>query len=285
MAGAARMPAMTRKFVPLVLLLLCLCPVACAATPESAASATASPARPTRVLLVGNSYTFYNGGLPAIVHAMAESQGKKVECVPCVSGGKSLEWHYTQGQARDFIANKGPWDVVVLQDYSLQPINKRDKMLEYARKLDADVKRAGASTVFFMTWARQHQPEKQQVITDAYETIAAELGADVAPVGLAWERVLTENPDIKLHTEDKSHPTPAGSYLAACVIYRTLFGEPPTKLPRTIEVGKKRIDLSPEQAELLQRVAAATTAAATAKPNAKSKATTRPAAAAARPVG
>jgi hypothetical protein len=231
------------------------------------APAASQPRRAMRVLFIGNSYTFYNGSLPAIVQAMAKARGRDVECVPCVSGGKSLEWHWNQGKARQALAD-GPWDVVVLQDFSRQAIDKPRLLDEYGRKFAAEIKKAGAKPVFFMTWARQHQPEMQQVIADAYEKVAAEANATVAPVGLAWQRALKQDPTLKLHQADKSHPTKAGSYLAACVFYDVLFGVD-VELPSSIDLGKVKIDLPPEQARSLQRIASEVSTSPATHPNAE----------------
>jgi uncharacterized protein YdhG (YjbR/CyaY superfamily) len=78
-----------------------------------------------------------------------------------------------------------------------------------------------------MTWARQHAPETQQAITDAYTSIGRELEATVVPVGLAWQSFLGKHDQPVLHDRDQSHPTLAGSYLAACVFLAVLFEESP----------------------------------------------------------
>jgi hypothetical protein len=222
--------------------------------------------QPIRILFIGNSYTFYNGSLPAIVQAMARAQGKNVQCDSSVSGGKSLEWHWNQGKARQAIA-KGPWNFIVLQDYSLQAIIKPRLLREYGMMFCDLIKSTGAKPVFFMTWARQNQPEKQQTITDVYEQAARASQAGIAPVGLAWQRCLRQHREIKLHQNDRSHPTPAGSYLAGCVFYDTFFGPPVRPFPAAIDLGKVKLDLPPSQARMLQEIAAETVAAVKAMPS------------------
>jgi len=44
-----------------------------------------------------------------------------------------------------------------------------------------------------MTWARQHTPEAQEVIADAYNTIGEELGAIVVRVGIVRKNFLAEH--------------------------------------------------------------------------------------------
>ncbi len=60
-----------------------------------------------------------------------------------------------------------------------------------------------------------------------YTAIGRELGAAVVPVGLAWQSFLRGHERPVLHDRDQSHPTPAGSYLAACAFPALLLGENP----------------------------------------------------------
>lgn len=200
-----------------------------AASVAAAATEPSEKPRPLRVLFIGNSYTAYNGTVPKVVKQLADHAKRPLDVERSVSGGKSLEWHWNEGDARPAI-EKGKWDYVVLQDHSLQAIDKPELLAEYARKFDELIKKQGARTLFYLTWARQHQPEKQAVITKAYVNAARELSASVAPVGIAWQRVLRERPDVVLHFDDRSHPNVAGTYLTACVFYAALFDEPPPNL-------------------------------------------------------
>ena len=86
-----------------------------------------------------------------------------------------------------------------------------------------------------MTWAREHARRTQQAITDAYTSIGRELGATVVPVGLAWQTFPPQHRPPALHDKDRSHPTLAGSYLAACVFYSVLFGESPEGIEAPVE--------------------------------------------------
>ncbi len=76
-----------------------------------------------------------------------------------------------------------------------------------------------------------------------------ELGASVVPVGTAWQKLGAKHDKPVLHAEDGSHPTVAGSYLAACTFYATLFGGDPTEFET--DVG----NLTDEERKLLQRIA------------------------------
>lgn len=184
-----------------------------------------------RVLFIGNSYIYVND-LPFQIQRIAEAAGAELalEVVSVTPGGMTLERHWESGASRRLI-RQGGWTHVVLQEQSTRPIDDPDAFYEYARRFDAEIDRVGAETVFYLTWARQDRPASQDTLTRVYLTAAEELGARVAPVGLAWQRAFAEDPAIVLHSDDRSHPGPTGTYLAALVFYATLYDASPVGTP------------------------------------------------------
>lgn len=188
---------------------------------------------PVRVLFIGNSYTMGNS-LPQMIHELANAgEVPEIEVDSHLVGGATFEKHWNDGQAVQKI-RQGGWDFVVLQEQSMRPILDRPRMHRYARLLVKESQEVGAIPLFFLTWARQHLPQTQPRLNRAYTTIAQAMRAEVAPVGPAWASALKENPNRQLHTDDRSHPSPAGSYLAACVFYAALFHANPEGLPGTV---------------------------------------------------
>jgi hypothetical protein len=93
-------------------------------------------------------------------------------------------------------------------------------------------------------------------LNGGYFDLAKQLGARVAPVGIAWKKALATDPPFVLHSPDKSHPNPTGTYLAACVFYATLLEVNPTGLPREIKKGNKvLVSIPKEEARRLQGIA------------------------------
>jgi hypothetical protein len=177
------------------------------------------------VLFIGNSFTARND-LPGLIAGLAAARGKSMEHRLISAGGASLRMHWNAGKARQAIQD-GPFDHVVLQEQSTLPVKNAQRMHENVRLFDEAIRAAGARTVLYMTWARRSAPESQQAITDAYTGIGRELGATVVPVGKAWQRFLRAHDQPVLHDKDQSHPSLAGSYLAACVFLAVLFQESP----------------------------------------------------------
>src|SRR5215510_5653671 len=184
-----------------------------------------SGSAPLKVLFIGNSFTARND-LPGLIARLAEARGKALEHRLISAGGASLRMHWNAGEALQAIRD-GHYDRVVLQEQSTLPVKNAKRMHENVRLFDEAIKAAGATTVLYMTWARLGAPESQQAITDAYAGIGRELGATVVPAGLAWERFLRQYDEPALHDKDQSHPTLAGTYLAACAFLAVLFQESP----------------------------------------------------------
>ncbi|MGW6201317.1 hypothetical protein ACWF0M_34580 [Kribbella sp. NPDC055110] len=178
-----------------------------------------------RILFVGNSFTSRNN-LPGLIKGLAGARGIEIEHKLISAGGASLRQHLNAGKALDEIASGG-FDTVVLQEQSTLPIKSPDRFRESARDFDEAITAAGASTALYLTWARRNAPETQQALTKAYGGAAVELGATLVPVGMVWERFLSQYDDPALHDADNSHPALAGSYLAACVFLIALLNEDP----------------------------------------------------------
>ncbi|HUS92669.1 MAG TPA: hypothetical protein VM695_12505 [Phycisphaerae bacterium] len=205
-----------------------------------------------RVLFVGNSYTFCND-LPGTLARLAGAAEPPtvIEVDSSVRGGWSLQQHWAAGEAARRI-REGGWDVVVLQDKSTGPIDSPgpESMKLHAAKFDEKIRLAGARTVLYMTWARQHRREMIETLAREYDARAAELGATVAPVGRAWQAAFAAGGGLVLHVEDQSHPNQHGTYLAACVFYAVLTGRDPRGLP-----NGGLTDVPDADAAFLQRVA------------------------------
>jgi len=177
------------------------------------------------ILFIGNSFTARNN-VPELTAQTAAARGRKLAHSLISAGGASLRMHWNKGEAQRVLAATR-FDYVVLQEQSTLPVKNVSRMHENVRLFDDAIRSAGSKTVLYMTWSRQFEPQNQKLITDAYDEIGAELGAIVVPVGVAWQQALAKHPDLNLYDKDGSHPSLAGSYLAACVFFSVLYNENP----------------------------------------------------------
>jgi hypothetical protein len=192
-----------------------------------------------RVLFVGNSYTYVND-LPMVIADLAAAAHETRSFAPEVVlvGGATLERHLAGSDVLPAIA-RGGWDAIVVQEQSTRPITDPDKMWRDLRTLADAAKKVNAKLVLYETWARETAPATQDSLTHVYRKAAADVGATIAPVGEVWsafraqEGAVPPGAHSKLFRTDGSHPSPIGTYVAATVLYETLYGKSPVGLPAT----------------------------------------------------
>ena len=209
-----------------------------------------------KILFVGNSHTYCNA-LPFQVRELinaAPGVTPPCEAYMCTTGGRSLDWHSREVGTLHSIACVD-WDVVVLQERT-HPFEGRQALRDACDRLKPYLDKSGARVVLYATWAHRDRPEEQEMMETAFASVAREMGSGLAPVSTAWHRVLREAPDIELYRDDGSHAAPAGTYLAACVLFGVLTGHSPVGAQGRIEVkGTVLADLADAVARRLQDAA------------------------------
>lgn len=205
-----------------------------------APSARAGDDDPVRVLLVGNSYTRYHH-----LHLMLRRLSLHDPGAPPLVArretrpGCTLRRHWMGHEATARIRS-GRYTHVVLQGHSLRAIDRPRELATYIRRFDSLIDRVGAQTVLYATWAREEgsgfyrerdaiegPAAMQRRIDGVYGGLARELDAEMAPVGFAWLEAMRRVPEVELHGHDGTHPSVAGTYLTANVLYGTLTGRDP----------------------------------------------------------
>lgn len=268
-----------KKTLCLILsLLFCIsCFSACASGNDNGAgqSTTTKPSTtqpeqktPLSVLFIGNSYTYYNDMPHTIFAAIAEAAGYEPNIISVTGGGWSL---YQHANPMDQCGNKVMlkhlvsknvymFDYVVLQEQSMRPAsNDLATFYDATRTLVERAKAIYAQPIMYCTWGRRSDSDYliQAGLTNetmtwklaaSYTAIAEELDIPVGYVGLAFYEVYTGNSGIELYDPDTSHPSYAGSYLAAMTLFAQMTGVDPT----TINYNG---DLSAEDAAVLKLAA------------------------------
>jgi hypothetical protein len=191
---------------------------------------------------------------------LANSGNHLVETGMLAQGGWTLDEHVSDPNTTITLGSM-TWDFVVLQEQSEIPAFEQSRiasMYPAARQLVNTIRAQNAKPIFFLTWAHKDgMPDygcpdyasMQTQVTLGYRTIANQLAAPIAPVGVAWSEVLKQASSMDLWQADGSHPTINGTYLAACILYTVIFRESPVGLNHPSQV-------SADNAKLLQIVAA-----------------------------
>ncbi len=194
---------------------------------------------PKNVLFVGNSYIYYNDSLHNHVRRMVEAAGilkeKEMHYKSATIGGAPLAEHDVKGLLTPGRLGKEPFQIVILQGNSGDALvdQRRQSFHDKVVEFNAYIHSAGAKTVLYMTHAyvapnKEASPDMMRKVEDMYVSVGNEVGAYVIPVGLAFQESYRRRPDFRIHKDyDGSHPNMYGTYLAACVVFASLYGKSP----------------------------------------------------------
>lgn len=194
------------------------------------------------VLFLGNSYTSVNN-LPQLISDAAKSVGDTLFYDSYTPGGYTLQDHNQDTNGTNKIKNQ-PWDYIVLQGQSQEPITKTGKFKSGARALKsyADQYNSCSVIMLYITWGRKNGDPSNcakfpvmctywgmdTTLRNTYYDLAEDINAEVSPVSVVWQYLRNNYPGINLYQPDGSHPSVAGSYAAACCFYTTIFKKDPS---------------------------------------------------------
>lgn len=249
----------------LSLALICSAGITPAAVAQTvpAPAVTQSPVEnPKRVLFLGNSLVYYNGGLQTHTHRIA---GAANPPIILREGYKSV--HITSAYLHhypiDFLMTPGnvddkPYEIVVLAGSIQEALSdaNRARYRETVIRFDAAIKKSGARTALLWLPAtiKPHPTADSDMYRKSQEmmlSVGNEVGALIIPVAMAYQEAYRQRPGIKLQVDyDGSHPTLAGQYLASSVVYSTLYNRSPEGNPYDYFGG-----LDKDTKEFVQRVA------------------------------
>ena len=209
---------------------------------------------PVRVLFIGNSFTEGND-LPDIVKGLADEVGINTEIVSHTVQGKSIDYFIHEQECWDYIRSRS-WDYIVIQDnqkYYCDTLGKFDSsgipipLLENNIKFQESIKKLMpcVKIIYFAGWeqnggvkslfAADNTTRMVKRILENYGYLNNMAGVHnvIAPIGMAWIACIKQRPDLArnvdslLYRADGRHPGFAGSYLAACVTFATIFQRSP----------------------------------------------------------
>ena len=204
-----------------------------------------------KALFIGNSFSFYNNGvhnhLGSLIRANNEWQvGENRLRLSTLSGGHI---HEHVDDLRYLLSKpKGTWEAVILQGHSNEPIEPKthERFKNSVKQAVKLVKEQQLQPILLMTWGYKGQPDMGIELANAYTSLANELNILVVPAGIAFWAAEQQLPEIELFVPDVlgvknkandnaeityrkvlKHPSQAGTYLMACVLYSALYQKSP----------------------------------------------------------
>eukprot|EP00884_Botryococcus_braunii_P017458 jgi/Botrbrau1/4396/Bobra.105_2s0041.2 len=206
-----------------------------------------------KILFVGNSYTYFNGGLDQLSAQILNAAGVPTWAQRVAGPDKSWGYHMSQAMSTGSdlyyllgAGSKEQYNYVIFQEMStwLADGNYGDSYsaLEGLAKLAVS---RGAAPATLLTWAWQEGCQggdnfysMQERVIKGYMTVTAQLRARVTPrafiipVGLAFMKVFDLTAGygdwnrfyMMYSPADHNHPSLLGTYLASCVVAASLSG-------------------------------------------------------------
>jgi hypothetical protein len=172
------------------------------------------------ILFIGNSLTYTNN-LPDLVERLGEKANVNIKTQMLAKPNYALEDHWNEGKLQRLIKS-GNFDFVVVQQGPSSQAEGRALLFDYGAKIQTLCQRHKSKLAFFMVWpARANYKTFDGVIRNHTE-VAAKTNALLCPVGKVWKEHFEATNDFSYYGPDQFHPSPAGSQVAAEVIFTTL---------------------------------------------------------------
>lgn len=213
---------------------------------------------PESILWVGNSFFYYNNSMHKHFGRLVDASESfaKVRSTSVTISGGGLDWHDMESLLRpngvgrySFVGDNEirfnktgrQYDTAIMMDCSQCPIHPQlqGAFHKTVRRFSRSLVKKGIRPVLFMSWAYKDKPEMTAQLADQYTLAGNESDALVIPAGLAFAKVVAKRPEIELYESDKRHPSLAGTYLAACTVYATLYRKSPAGLSYTAGLDRE----------------------------------------------
>ena len=199
---------------------------------------TAAKSARSRILLVGNSFTFYND-----LSSRLAAQISGAEVVSCTRGSATLLAHASTtdglGKKTRATIQQGGWDHVVLQEMSTQCIDDYDSYLTGLSSLSDLAKNAKAIPIIYGTWAfsggsgtQGYGSQKRGIsntqmdglLQAAFSKASKATGVTYVNAGKEFATKTSSHDafDEKLYAADKKHPSSYATGLIASIIAKAL---------------------------------------------------------------
>lgn len=194
--------------------------------------------RPYNILFVGNSITFWSGGLPEALTDLTLSMKIKTNIQEHTEGGRFFFQH-AENKNLETVLKIGLWDYVVLQGNTSEAIPTDPHFNTFSpslRILHDKIKQHNHSCkiiLFSTTPADKKKLALSSIIHENYTKIGMELNVVVAPVGLAWIKfsgLQDTDPSTNILFDDEKHPSVYGKMLNTYLFYGILFNKNPKEI-------------------------------------------------------
>ena len=196
------------------------------------------------LMLVGNSFFYYNNSLHNHLGDLIKNDPNvtSMKRRSITINGSDLPWHDIEsylsnehiGSFRIDTKNNNKYvpssntkiDAVIFMGCSLCPIHPdtKDTFQVYVQKYSEIIRDKNAEPMLFMSWPYKNKPEMINSLRNVFINTANKNNLLLIPAGEAFYRFNLSYPEMDLYTKDLRHPSKEGTYLAAAVVFASLYG-------------------------------------------------------------
>ena len=224
---------------------------------ESVVGGAAAPPKPVRTsppaendfiaLILGNSHIGGGAPFPQLMTMIkARPNMDEVEYQPL--SGPFLDFLESAAQTPSLFEPFPP-QYVILQGQKYSTSGRNEYPIDAAIRMVEQFNRRGCRVLLMPEWRTEGNVGEAQRVSKIYERIADEaklerpdVPVEVVPVGLVWDRVLDEMPELELYAGDGNHAGNQGGYLTALTFYCWLYDAPPeSEVPESLQAVGNRL--------------------------------------------
>ncbi len=188
-----------------------------------------------KILFIGNSLTYTNG-LPLILEEIGNNYNKKISTEMICFPNYAIVDHLEEGKVQKKIATEN-YDYVIIQQGPSSQEEGRKMLIDSGEILSKLCKKHNTKLGYYMVWpSKRYYFTFDKVIANHSE--AAKINeALLFPVGKYWKQYNAQKNKISLYNRDLFHPSKAGSFFAALVLFKKLY---PTESLQKLPFKKAR---------------------------------------------
>lgn len=174
-----------------------------------------------KILFIGNSLTYAND-LPLILEEIGNNYNKKISTEMICYPNYAIVDHLEEGTVQVKIATES-YDYVIIQQGPSSQEEGRNMLIHSGEVLSTLCKKHNTKLGYYMVWpSKRHYFTFDKVIKN--HTEAAKMNqALLFPVGKYWKEYNTLKTNTSLYDKDLFHPSKAGSFFAALILFKKLY--------------------------------------------------------------
>lgn len=202
-----------------------------------------------KILFFGNSHV---SGQPSLISTLIQVGNNNSAVTTVNVGGGFLDDVPSKKRREDSLTAES-WTHIILQGQKYSQSGTVNYPTLSAQAWIAKAKGESITPILFPEHPQIGRDEEASQVHQLHSSIATLQQSCVAPIGLAWNKVLMISPGLRLHSADGNHASLMGNLLTALVFYEVITGHSADLLPYIADIA---VDESTQQ--LLGQIASET---------------------------